>query len=579
MAKQRTWLFRLIMFSIPVLFFVVLEVILRVVGYGNSYPLFISTPDSENYILARPDIINRYFPDNVPKPSVTMEANLFLKQKPENGLRLFVQGGSTAAGFPYGLGASPAGMLDQRLKQTFPDKHVEVINTAMSAVNTFTVLDFADEIIAQQPDAVLIYSGHNEFLGIMGVGSNFSALGSYGANLMMLALRDFRFYQLLQNIYVGLFIDIPGETNSSGAQVSRTFMSKVAKEKNIVLDSEMYQAGLEQYKNNLTAIIRKYQKADIPVYLSTLASNLKDQQPFVSAEISNDSKLALNGLIHVAQSGATLNQLQTQINRVLNEGNNKQSADAHFMVAKTLEMAKHLDAAKPYFAKAKELDLLRFRAPDALNRIIKELAKEEGVYLVDYEQNLASKSPAGVIGKEFMLEHLHPNLPGYFVLADTFYQSLMSNTLKPFGNTPVDTNTAWRFRPVLPAEEYYAYAQIVQLKADYPFVPEPVEFVLPKPADWQQTLGLQHFQKQIDWITMISESYKGYVDERNMPMIMKSAQIIADAMPQNHQANYEYGRLLVQANRIPESALYFRRAVIEEPDNPTYIKALNQVTQ
>jgi len=78
---------------------------------------------------------------------------------------------------------------------------------------------------------------------------------------------------------------------------------------------------------------------------------------------------------------------------------------------------------------------------------------------------------------------------------------------------------------------------------------------------------------------MISDSYKGYVEERNIFMIMKSAQIIADAMPHNHQANYEYGRLLVQANRIPESVLYFRRAAVEDPENPTYIKAYEQVTQ
>ena len=483
MAEKRTWLFRVIMLSIPVLFFVVLELILRLSGYGSTYPLFITTPDSDNYILARPDVINRYFAEDVPKPSVTMEANLFLQEKPENGLRIFVQGGSTAAGFPYGLGASPAGMLDQRLKQTFPDKHVEVINTAMSAVNSFTLLDFTDEIIAQKPDAVLIYAGHNEYLGIMGVGSNFSALGSYGANLMMLALRDLRVYQLLQNIYVGLFIDIPTETNSAGNEVSRTFMSKVAKEKNIVLESEMYLAGLEQYRNNLNTIISKYQAAGIPVYLSTIASNLKDQQPFESSEISNDSKLALNSLISVAQSGATLNQLQAQINKLLSKDENKGSADAHFMAGKILELANHLGAAKPYFIKAKELDLLRFRAPEAMNDIIKDIAQQEGVYLVDYEANLASKSPAGVIGKEFMLEHLHPNLQGYFVLADSFYWQLMAETLKPLNGNAVDTNTAWRYRPVLPAEEYYAYAQIVQLKSDYPFVPNPVEFVLPKPGD------------------------------------------------------------------------------------------------
>ena len=42
----------------------------------------------------------------------------------------------------------------------------------MAAVTSYVLLDFADEIIAQQPDAVVIYTGHNEYLGIGGVGSS-----------------------------------------------------------------------------------------------------------------------------------------------------------------------------------------------------------------------------------------------------------------------------------------------------------------------------------------------------------------------------------------------------------------------
>ena len=42
----------------------------------------------------------------------------------------------------------------------------------MAAVSSYVLLDFADEIIAQQPDAVMIYAGHNEYLGIGGVGSS-----------------------------------------------------------------------------------------------------------------------------------------------------------------------------------------------------------------------------------------------------------------------------------------------------------------------------------------------------------------------------------------------------------------------
>jgi hypothetical protein len=48
-------------------------------------------------------------------------------------------------------------------KRAFPSREVEVISTAMAAVNSYALLDFADEIIAQQPDAVVIYVGHNEY--------------------------------------------------------------------------------------------------------------------------------------------------------------------------------------------------------------------------------------------------------------------------------------------------------------------------------------------------------------------------------------------------------------------------------
>ncbi|NNJ72064.1 MAG: tetratricopeptide repeat protein, partial [Enterobacterales bacterium] len=112
-----------------------------------------------------------------------------------------------------------------------------------------------------------------------------------------------------------------------------------------------------------------------------------------------------------------------------------------------------------------------------------------------------------------------------------------------------------------------------------PFTESPQEFVLPDPRDWQQELGLKRFSNEINWITMISESYRGYVRDRNFPMILKSAQIIADAIPHNDKANYEFGRLLVQDGRPDEAQLYFKRALLEQPDNSLYQKAYKLVSQ
>ena len=81
-------------------------------------------------------------------------------------------------------------MLGDRLETVFPGREVEVITTAMAAVNSYTLVDLADEIIEIRPDAVLIYAGHNEYLGILGVGSTYALSGSRAIKLAFLRARD-----------------------------------------------------------------------------------------------------------------------------------------------------------------------------------------------------------------------------------------------------------------------------------------------------------------------------------------------------------------------------------------------------
>lgn len=109
----------------------------RLLDIGDDLPLFIDTPDSANYVLSRPDLVRRYFPNSSNQLLVTMEANLLRKQKPDNGLRIFVQGGSSAAGYPYGLGASIAGLLDQKMKRDFPLK-LDLTSSGIISINCLT---------------------------------------------------------------------------------------------------------------------------------------------------------------------------------------------------------------------------------------------------------------------------------------------------------------------------------------------------------------------------------------------------------------------------------------------------------
>ena len=160
------------MISIPVLFFLLLEGGLSFFDYGPNLALFVPAstgPADTGYLMTNPDVALRYFSQVGRTPFPPYE--MFLKEKPANGYRIFMMGGSTVAGWPYPNNVMPSRILDQRLSDAFPDRTVEVISVGIAAVNSFTLLDLIDEILDLEPDAILIYAGHNEFYGALGSAS------------------------------------------------------------------------------------------------------------------------------------------------------------------------------------------------------------------------------------------------------------------------------------------------------------------------------------------------------------------------------------------------------------------------
>ncbi|MFN2373848.1 MAG: SGNH/GDSL hydrolase family protein, partial [Cyclonatronaceae bacterium] len=166
----RKALFFSIMLSIPVLFFVFLELGLRWGNYRGNLDLFIYPQIFRGeYVLPNPGFTGRYFFATTTNP--TPSNDTFLANKPDNGFRIFVIGGSSAAGYPYGYNGTFSRVMKDMLQDVMPDKVVEVVNVATAAINTYTLFDQVDELLAHHPDAIMIYSGHNEYYGALGVGS------------------------------------------------------------------------------------------------------------------------------------------------------------------------------------------------------------------------------------------------------------------------------------------------------------------------------------------------------------------------------------------------------------------------
>ena len=127
----------------------------------------------------------------------------------------------------------------------------------MAAVNSYALVDFADEIIAQQPDAVMIYVGHNEFLGILGVGSAMRLASTPGLTRVFLAVRDWRLFQLLSRAYARLR---PASSAPLLPESGDSLMARVAGERSIPLESEAFRRGAEQFENNLSRLLAKYRR-------------------------------------------------------------------------------------------------------------------------------------------------------------------------------------------------------------------------------------------------------------------------------------------------------------------------------
>jgi lysophospholipase L1-like esterase len=505
------------------------EAALRAAGYGvTPEPLFVPAPGQTEYLQANPRAILRLVPDASQAPGVSIETSYFRTTKRPGSLRVFVQGESSAAGFPYGLGASLAGVLDQRLERVFPGREVEVVSTAMSAVTTYALLDFADDIIAQQPDAVVIYAGHNEYLGVLGVGSTFRAASSPRLTRLALAARNWRLYQWVSNVVRRVSPAAPAVTASS----SDTLMARVAAEREIPFDSRLYWAGLDQFQHNLDALLGRYRAARIPVFIGTLVSNERDQAPFVS---------------------------------VASEG--EQSASAHYERGKVRESARDYVAARAEFAAARDRDALRFRAPGAMNDIVRDAAASQGATVVDSQAAFAAASPEGLIGNTLLLEHVHPNLDGYFLLADAFFDALLASGVAGVPAVQLDDAAAKREMPVSAVDRWLGEYKLLRIKSAWPFVAQSRTPSLPAPQSVAENLARQVYDGTLSWLDAQQQLLANYALSDDGVERARVATILADAFPFVAPLQFETAEALAAIGRVADARRYAARTLEVDPNN------------
>lgn len=423
-------LFPLFALSIPILALVIIEITLRAANYGNDYTLFAPSTSKgyEEYLKVNPEIGKKYFNQF----HYTTPANdIFTKQKQENTFRIFVMGSSTVYGFPFDKNLMFSRILHQRLKQAYPNKNIEVVNTAISAINSYTLLDFTEQIIEQSPDAVLIYAGHNEFYGAYGIGSNETMSSFRFLTLLHMNLSDVKLYQLLQNIIYKL---VPKQQITNKGERT-TLMKAIVGNKNIKLKDKEYGLAMRHYAKNMNSILNTFNKNNIPVFLSEVVCNDRDLKPFSSNSASSiDSTLI------------------------------------HFNKANKLYRKQDYLRAKQQYQLARNTDEVRFRASTELNAIVNELAKKHHIKLVNTIEHFEQNAENGIIGDDLMIDHVHPNINGQFIMADGFYNKIVESKLidsKAISTSLKEFKANYGYTKL---DSLVATHEIDKLKSYWPFV-------------------------------------------------------------------------------------------------------------
>ncbi|MFZ0453986.1 MAG: tetratricopeptide repeat protein [Ignavibacteriaceae bacterium] len=477
MIKKKN-IFRVILFLIPFLFLFSLEIILRLIGYGPDLSIVAKIQrNGKEYYTMNQLVGNRYFNENrlfYRKGS----HDFFEVNKSPNTIRVFCFGASTMAGFPYEYDAIPSEFLRDRLIDAFPYKNIEVINTAIAATNSYTVSEFVNELSHYKPDLFIIYMGQNEFYGAFGVGSTISIGKSRWLIKTFLWLQQFKTFLFLKNIVSS----ISNYFKPSNVNEDKILMEQMVKNNSIKYNGSDFLIAENTFEDNYQEVIETAKKNKIPVIISTLVTNEKDLAPFVSiySDNLNDSlKNKFNNYlaagINYRKKGDYTNALKSFNKSIAIDST---PADVHYQIGVCEELTKNYEKAKRQFTLAKNLDGLRFRAPSVFNRVIRKLSNQYKVPLSDVNKSFQGSSPYGIIGKELLVDHVHPNIKGYFLLAKTWFQTIRDNELVGLSaNVNENDSLLWQQSSVTTLDSIIGALKIMKLKSRPPFTNKDSDFV------------------------------------------------------------------------------------------------------
>ncbi len=413
----------IIMLGIPIVFLLILELGLRLFNYG--YPVQLVLKDS----IGKDEVYryNHKFAWRFFDPSIARSGEHFFfpAKKSENTFRIFVFGASAAFGDPnsdFGFSKS----LNLMLKDRYPEINFEIINTAVTAINSNVVRTMVDECTQYDPDLFLIYLGNNEVVGPFGPTAVLTPY-IYNSSLLRagIYLRSTKTWQLVESMLRSIS---PSPNNSEWGGMAMFLKHQFRQ------SSPQMKTVYSNFQENLESMVESAADQEIDLLLSQVSVNQSHCAPLMSL---HQQELAPENL--------KLWEKEFQLGKKLfDKGNYKEAveklqsalnidpeyAENHYLLGKCFQYTGSKVEALKYFKSAIDHDALRFRADSKINAIIAEVADDHNAVLVSPDDHLKQYCPDSILGETIFWEHVHFNFLGNYLLAGAFLPEIESTMVK-----------------------------------------------------------------------------------------------------------------------------------------------------
>jgi tetratricopeptide (TPR) repeat protein len=398
---------------LPVIGLAMLEVVLRLAGYGHPTGFFKEVNSKGGRYLVDNEYFSlRFFPPELARwpGSVKLAA-----EKPGGVRRIFVFGESAAMGDPQPA-YSASRYLEVMLQERFPGERFEIINLGITAINSHVILQMARDCAARQGDIWIIYMGNNEMVGPFGAATVFGArappLAWVKLNLVFLRSR-------VGQLLVAWSRQLGGKSKETSWGGMRMFMQN-----QVPPADKGKERVYRNFERNLRDIVDAGLASGAQVILSTVSVNLRDCPPFASVtnnHMTSAMRAQFEGLYAEGMSLEKAAQYADAAQRFESAaGIDPEHAELQFRWGSCLLQLTNSAAARVHYQRACDNDALPFRADSRVNAVIKQAARGAAgrrLVLCDAEAALSGHSPVNIAGAESFFEHVHFNFEGNYRLA------------------------------------------------------------------------------------------------------------------------------------------------------------------